>query len=165
MRVSLFGRLARLLEPSISICLTWLNCFRQNTSAYYSRKRKPDLIDQVYPACQNISIDYGIIEKSENVYVLPSAFGWSDLGTWKSLYDVADKNEDRNVIIGENVELSSSEGNLVVSSKDKLVVLEGVQDLFVLDTEDALLICNKENEQEVKRIVNDVKGGHNGKFI
>lgn len=138
--------------------------FSSETSAYYTEK-ETGLIDQVYPACQNISIDYGIIEKSENVYVLPSAFGWSDLGTWKSLYDVADKNEDQNVIIGKNVELSSSEGNLVVSSKDKLVVLEGVQDLFVLDTKDALLICNKENEQEVKRIVNDVKGSHNGKFI
>ena len=164
MLVSLFGRLARLLEPLISICLTWLNCFRQIRQPII-QKKETDLIDQVYPACQNISIDYGIIEKSENVYVLPSAFGWSDLGTWKSLYDVADKNEEQNVIIGENVELSSSEGNLVVSSKDKLVVLEGVQDLFVLDTEDALLICNKENEQEVKRIVNDVKSGHNGKFI
>lgn len=138
--------------------------FTSDASSYYSDK-ETGLIERIYPACQNISIDYGIIEKSENVYVLPSAFGWSDLGTWKSLYDVADKNGDQNVIIGDTVELSTSEGNLVVSSKDKLVVLEGVNDLFVLDTDDALLICNKENEQEVKRIVNEVKSNHKGKFI
>ena len=138
--------------------------FSTDSDSYYSEDESK-LIERVYPACQNISIDYGIIEKSENVFVLPSAFGWSDLGTWKSLYDVADKNRDQNVIIGDTVELSSSEGNLVVSPKNKLVVLEGVNDLFVLDTDDALLICNKENEQEVKRIVNEVKSGHNGNYI
>ncbi len=138
--------------------------FVTETKSYYSKKEST-MIDRIYPACQNISIDYGIIEKSDNVYVLPSEFGWSDLGTWKSLYDVADKNDDQNVIIGDTVELSTSDGNLVVAEKGKLVVLEGVKDLFVLDTEDALLICNKDKEQEVKRIVNDVKSGHNGKYI
>ncbi|MFT5724768.1 MAG: mannose-1-phosphate guanylyltransferase, partial [Bacteroidia bacterium] len=117
--------------------------FSAESGAYYSTEESK-FIERVYPACQNISIDYGIIEKSDNVYVLPSEFGWSDLGTWKSLYDVADKNLDDNVIIGNTVELSSSTGNLVVSTKDKLVVLEGVNDLFILDTDDALLICNKD---------------------
>jgi mannose-1-phosphate guanylyltransferase len=138
--------------------------FSSESTTYYSDEEE-EVIGRIYPACQNISIDYGIIEKSENVYVLPSEFGWSDLGTWKSLYDVADKNPEENVIIGNSVQLTSSEGNLIVSPKDKLVVLEGVHDLFVLDTDDALLICNKDNEQEVKRIVNEVKSGHNGKFI
>lgn len=138
--------------------------FATESKAYYS-DAEADMINRIYPACQNISIDYGIIEKSENVFVLPSEFGWSDLGTWKSLYDVADKNEDQNVIIGDTVELSTSDSNLVVASKGKLVVLEGVKDLFVLDTEDALLICNKDKEQEVKRIVNEVKSGYNGKYI
>lgn len=138
--------------------------FSTESSSFYTKKEAP-LIERIYPACQNISIDYGIIEKSENVFVLPSEFGWSDLGTWKSLYDVADKNDDQNVVIANTVELTDSKGNLIVAPKGKLVVLEGVEDLFILDTEDALLICNKDKEQEVKRIVGDVKGGHNGKYI
>ena len=120
-------------------------------------------IGETYPICQNISIDYGIIEKSENVYVLPSDFGWSDLGTWKSLYDVADKNENDNVFIGNPIIGNHANSNLVYSAQDKIVVLEGVHNLFVLDTEDALLICNKDNEQEVKRIVTDIKAKYKGR--
>lgn len=138
--------------------------FKSGENDYFT-SRESEFIGRIYPACQNISIDYGIIEKSENVYVLPSDFGWSDLGTWKSLYDVADKKESGNVQIGKLVEFNTSENNLVVSSEDKLVVLEGVDDLFVLDTPDALLVCNKNNEQEVKRIVNEVKTRFNGKYI
>ncbi|MCB9262155.1 MAG: mannose-1-phosphate guanylyltransferase [Flavobacteriales bacterium] len=138
--------------------------FAKGKSKYFGSKEK-EFIDQIYPACQSISIDYGIIEKSDNVYVIPSEFGWSDLGTWKSLYEVADKNEEQNVPIGTNIELTNSKGNLVVSYGEKLVVLEGVNDLFVLDSEDALLVCNKENEQEVKRIVNEVKAKFKDKYI
>ncbi len=138
--------------------------FQGGADAYYTDD-EPAFIEKVYPICQSISIDYGIIEKSENVFVLPSDFGWSDLGTWKSLYDVAEKNDEGNVIIGEMVKSKESNNNLVVAPKDKLVVLEGVEDLFVLDTEDALLICNKNNEQEVKRIVTEIKADQNGKFI
>lgn len=138
--------------------------FQGGNGEYYS-EAESRFIGKVYPVCQNISIDYGIIEKSTNVYVLPSEFGWSDLGTWKSLYDVADKNEEGNVIIAKNVEVTGSSNNLVFGPEDKLIVLEGVNDLFVLDTGDALLICNKENEQEVKRIVTDVKTTYNGKYI
>lgn len=128
---------------------------------HYFKTSESAFIDGVYPACQNISIDYGIIEKSESVFVLPSEFGWSDLGTWKSLYDVADKNSDGNVLIGKNIELNESTNNLVKAPDGKLVVLEGVKDLFILDTEDALLVCDKNNEQEVKRIVNEVKARFN----
>ncbi len=138
--------------------------FKSGSDAFYS-EQEAEFIGRIYPVCQNISIDYGIIEKSDNVYVLPSDFGWSDLGTWKSLYDVADKNEDQNVPIGSKIEFNDSKGNLVVSHRDKLVVLEGVRDLFILDTNDALLICNKDNEQEVKRIVGDVKSKFNGEHI
>ncbi len=138
--------------------------FKSGVNDYYTDKENA-FIEKIYPSCQNISIDYGIIEKSDNVYVLPSDFGWSDLGTWKSLYDVAEKNTDSNVQIGTRVEFKSSKNNLVVSSNDKLVFLEGVDNLFVLDTPDALLVCNKDSEQEVKRIVNEVKTKFNGEYI
>lgn len=138
--------------------------FKSGVNDYYTEQENA-FIEKIYPSCQNISIDYGIIEKSGNVYVLPSEFGWSDLGTWKSLYDVADKNTESNVQIGKQVEFNSSKNNLVVSSNDKLVFLEGVDNLFVLDTPDALLVCNKDNEQEVKRIVNEVKAKFNGEYI
>ena len=138
--------------------------FQGGNEDYYT-DTESSFIGRAYPVCQNISIDYGIIEKSTNVYVLPSEFGWSDLGTWKSLYDVADKNDEGNVIIAKNVEVTESRNNLVFAPSEKLIVLEGVDDLFVLDTGDALLICNKENEQEVKRIVTDVKSTFNGKYI
>ncbi|MBO6517383.1 MAG: mannose-1-phosphate guanylyltransferase [Bacteroidia bacterium] len=138
--------------------------FKSGKNDYYTDQENA-FIEKIYPSCQNISIDYGIIEKSDNVFVLPSDFGWSDLGTWKSLYDVAEKNSEENVQIGKQVEFNSSNNNLVVASDNKLIVLEGVNNLFVLDTEDALLVCNMDNEQEVKRIVNEVKAKFNGDYI
>lgn len=138
--------------------------FAEGQGLYFTDK-EAEFISRIYPACQSISIDYGIIEKAENVYVIPSEFGWSDLGTWKSLYEVSNKNEQQNVILGDCIDASDSEGNLVYSKGEKVVVLEGVKELFVLDTEDALLICHMDREQEVKRIVNDLKLRYKGKYI
>lgn len=137
--------------------------FNSGSDTYYSDEEK-QFIDRVYPVCQSISIDYGIIEKSESVVVLPSDFGWSDLGTWKSLQEVAEANEDNNVFIAKHVEAHESSNNLVFAPEDKLVVLEGVSDVFVLDTGDALLVCHRSKEQEVKRIVNHVKTTYKEKY-
>jgi len=131
---------------------------------HYFKMSEGEFVDRIYPICSNISIDYGIIEKAENVYVLPSDFGWSDLGTWKSLHEVANKDNDNNVFIGDNIVSQDSENNLIVSSKDKLIVIEGVNDVFVLDTDDALLVCHKDREQEVKSIVNRIKANYKGKY-
>ncbi len=116
-----------------------------------------EFIDQIYPKCENISIDYGILEKSENVYVYCSEFGWSDLGTWGSLYEHSTKDNNQNAIQGENVMLYESKNCLVNVPNDKLVVVQGLKDYIVVETDNTLLICPKRDEQEIRKIVNDVK--------
>jgi len=137
--------------------------FNEGDTSYYTMA-ETDFIDRIYPICPNISIDYGIIEKAENVYVIPSDFGWSDLGTWKSLYEVANKDETESVYIGNNIISQDSDSNLVFTQGEKLVVVEGVKDMFILDTKDALLVCHKDKEQEVKAIVGKVKAEFKGKY-
>ncbi len=122
-------------------------------------------INKIYPECPNISIDYGVLEKSDKVYVFCSDFGWSDLGTWGSLYDRSDKDEAGNAIQGDNVMLYDSENCLINVPKEKLVVVQGIHDYIIVDSQDTLLICKKENEQDIKTFVGDVKVLKNNKFI
>lgn len=114
-------------------------------------------IDFVYGACPNISIDYGVMEKADNVFVSPSDFGWSDLGTWGSLYDNTDKDNNQNShILGDIFSYDCSD-NLVRLPKGKLAVLEGLQGFIIVDSEDKLLICRKSEEQRIKQFVNDIE--------
>jgi mannose-1-phosphate guanylyltransferase len=122
-------------------------------------------IAEIYPACRNISIDYGIMEKATNVYVLGSEFGWSDLGTWTSLFEHTPKSEDNNALTGKNIMTYDTKDTLIKTSKDKLVVVQGLTNYIVVDTEDALLICNKNEEQQIKLFVNDIKTQKKNKFI
>ncbi|HBS87583.1 MAG: mannose-1-phosphate guanylyltransferase [Bacteroidetes bacterium GWF2_38_335] len=120
---------------------------------------------KTYAACTNISIDYGIMEKADNVYSLCTDFGWSDLGTWGSLYENSEKDEFSNVIKGANVMAYKSTGNIIKTSKDKLVVLQGLDGFIVVDTGEVLLICKKEQEQQIRQIVNDVKLEKGEEFV
>jgi mannose-1-phosphate guanylyltransferase len=123
-------------------------------------------INQIYPKCENISIDYGILEKSENVFVYCSEFGWSDLGTWGSLYEHSAKDSNKNVIHGEHVMLYESKNCVVnVPNRGKLVVVQGLKDYIIVETDDSLLICRKGDEQEIRKIVNDVKITTGDQFI
>lgn len=122
-------------------------------------------LQRVYPLCSSISIDFGIMEKADNVYVIPSSFGWSDLGTWNSAYEQLDKDERSNAIAGENVMIVDSSRNVVHTPNDKLVVLQGLEDFIVVDTSDVLLICRKEKEQEIKNYVSEVKRNKGDKFL
>ena len=122
-------------------------------------------IDRIYPECQNISIDYGILEKSENVFVYCSEFGWSDLGTWGSLYEHSSKDNNDNAVQGENVMMYESKDCLVNVPDDKLVVVQGLKDYIVVETDKTLLICRKRDEQELRKIVNDVKITKGEKFV
>jgi mannose-1-phosphate guanylyltransferase len=121
-------------------------------------------IADIYPKCENISIDYGVIEKAESVFVLPSEFGWSDLGTWKSLFEQADKIDDNNVVIGSNITLKSSVDSLIVNNTEKLIIVEGTNNMVIVNTEDAILICSKDSEQEIKTLVSEIKEKHKGKY-
>jgi mannose-1-phosphate guanylyltransferase len=127
--------------------------------------QEQEVIDKIYPECQNISIDYGILEKSENVFVYCSEFGWSDLGTWGSLYEHTAKDSNQNAIQGENVMLYETKNCLVNVPNDKLVVVQGLKDYIVVETDNILLICPKRDEQEIRKIVNDVKITKGKKFI
>ena len=124
---------------------------------FYNTINEMEFINRVFPACKNISIDYGIMEKSENVYVYPADFGWSDLGTWCSLYSHLELDEYKNAIQGNNVMMHDSSDNLVKVSDDKLVVLQGLNGFIVVENEGTILVCKKEDEQNIKQFVTDLK--------
>jgi mannose-1-phosphate guanylyltransferase len=115
-----------------------------------------NFIQSAYSRCKNISIDYGIMEKADNVFVLLSDFGWSDLGTWKSLYDILPKNGGGNVVQG-NVLLYNTKNCIIKTPADKMIVISGLEDYIVAEHDNVLMICRKEDEQKVKEFVNDVK--------
>ncbi|MEZ5069417.1 MAG: mannose-1-phosphate guanylyltransferase [Bacteroidales bacterium] len=123
----------------------------------YGTPKEAEFIAQTYSSCRNISIDYGIMEKAENVFVLVSDFGWSDLGTWGSLYDQLPKDEEQNTVSGRKVFLYESAGNIVNVEDDTLVVLQGLKDCIVVQNGSVLLICRKEDEQKIKQYVTEIK--------
>lgn len=131
----------------------------------YSTPDEVDFINRIYPVCQNISIDYGVMEKADNVYVLASDFGWSDLGTWGSLYDTRSKDLHNNAIIGDNVMTFDTRNCIVNMPKDKLVVLQGLDDYIIVEDDKILLVCRKTDEQNIRDIVNEVKAKKGEKFV
>jgi mannose-1-phosphate guanylyltransferase len=138
--------------------------FEQGTDKYNTPEEKVYIAEQ-YPMCQNISIDYGIMEKADNVYMLVADFGWSDLGTWGSLYDLANKDEQRNVALKCESLFVESSNNLVTLSGDKLAVIQGLDDYIVVESDNALLICQKSEEQRIKQFVVDVKLKYGDRYL
>lgn len=130
--------------------------FRKGLKLYGTIDEVP-FLNKTYSECQNISIDYGILEKANNVYVLCSDFGWSDLGTWGSLYDNRGKDMKGNVISGESVMLYNSKNCIVNMPSGKLVVLQGLDGYIVVESEGTLLVCKREDEQQIRQFVNDVR--------
>ncbi len=123
----------------------------------YNTPREAEFISKVYATVQSMSIDIGVMEKAKNVCVIPSDFGWSDLGTWASLYESYPKDYFGNAVSGKNVMIVDSKNNMVMMPNHKLAVLHGLDDFIVVDTEEALLICPKNKEQEIKQIVADIR--------
>jgi len=122
-------------------------------------------LNKIYSECQNVSIDYGLMEKASNVYVLCSDFGWSDLGTWGSLYESRIKDVQGNVISGENVIVYNSKNCIVNMPADKLVVMQGLDGYIVVESEGTLLICKREDEQQIRQFVNDVRLNKGDDFV
>jgi mannose-1-phosphate guanylyltransferase len=137
--------------------------FAAEKDTYYTPDES-DFIKRAYLNCKNISIDYAIMEKATNVYVRISDIGWSDLGTWGSLYDHINHDENKNAIVGKHVMLYDSKNCIVNVPKDKLVVLQGLDGYIVVESDTILLICRKEDEQQIRVFVNDVKVGKGDKF-
>lgn len=123
----------------------------------YNTPKEDKFIDDIYPRCKNISIDYGIMEKAANVYVLCSNFGWSDLGTWGSMYEHSKKDSFGNHTKGQNVFNYDTKNCIINVSNEKCVVVQGLSDYIVVDSENILLICKMKDEQLIKQFVNDVK--------
>jgi len=132
------------------------NLFNEGFDYYYTDKEN-EFIQKAYPRCRVISIDYGIMEKADNVYVLCSDIGWSDLGTWGSLYEKLRKNKDNNSISGRNVFVYDTKNCLINVPNDKLVVVQGLNDYILVESDNMILICKKKDEQKIKRFVNDVR--------
>ena len=133
-----------------------IQLFEENKD-FYGTDYEVDAINKIYSKCDNISIDYGIMEKSKNVYVLAADFGWSDLGTWGSLYANSTKNSDNNAISGDNVFLFESKNSIINMPKDKLVIAQGLDGYIVVESNNTLLICKKDDEQNIKRYLEEVK--------
>lgn len=121
-------------------------------------------IRNIYGTVQFISIDKGVMEKASNVYVIPSSFGWSDLGTWKSLYDNSPKDESGNTKKGKPILTYNTQNTLVYTTKNKAVIIDGLEDYIVVDTKKALLICPMEKDQTIKAFVSDLKLNKGEKF-
>lgn len=135
-------------------------------SSFYNTPDEKDFISNAYLQCTNISIDLAIMEKADNVYVLPTDFGWSDLGTWASIYAMADKDYVGNAVIpSEQVMMFNSSNCMVNVPEDKLVILQGLHDYIVVESNNTLLICPRTEEQSVKQIVADVKSNFGQRFI
>ncbi len=137
----------------------------ENITPQLNTAEEAEKIANVYSVCESISVDYGIMEKAKNVNVVLSDFGWSDLGTWGSLFTHIKKDDQNNAIVGKNTVMVQSHENMINVPEEKLVVIQGLDDFIVVDTDDVLLICPKEDEQKIKQIVNDLKVGKNGRFV
>lgn len=131
----------------------------------YATSDEEAFIRQTYSMCKSISIDYGVMEKAENVYVLASDFGWSDLGTWGSLYETRQKDDAGNAVVGQQVMLYESSNCIVNMPKDKLVVLHGLDGYIVVEDNGILLVCRKGDEQKIRQFVNDVMIEKGEKYI
>ena len=133
---------------------TILEAFHAHMPDMYEKIMNDDKNFESWP---NISIDYGIMEKADNVYVQLCDFGWADLGTWGSLHEASPKDLHKNVIINGNTLLYDCNNNIIAMPKGKLVVLQGLEDYLVADTDNVLLICRKGDENTIRRYVNDVQ--------
>jgi mannose-1-phosphate guanylyltransferase len=123
----------------------------------YNTKAEKTFIKKAFEMCPNISIDYAIMEPSDNVYVIPADFGWSDLGTWQSLYERYEKDYIGNAVSGKNVMIFEASNNMIMVPEEKLVVVQGLENYIIVDTGSELLICQREKEQEIKQITAEIK--------
>lgn len=140
-------------------------------SFFYLGKKKINtkneyfFIKSIFPNLQKISIDYGILEKADNIYVIPSHFGWSDLGSWSILYEKNSKDYLGNIIKGKKIIFYESYDNIIYLNNNKVAIIDGLNGYIVVDTLKALLICRKEKDQEIKQFVNDLNLTKNENFL
>jgi len=140
------------------------DAFSKGLNLYNGDKEK-GFIKKAYSTCPNISIDYGLMEKADNVRVIPASFGWSDLGTWSSLYEHYDKDYYSNAVSGKRVMIYNATNCMIMAQDQKLMVLQGLDNYIVVDTKDVLLICEKTEENQIKAIADDIKSKKLKKYL
>ena len=133
-----------------------MNALFEKGRKIYRTIDEADFIYQTYMLCKNISIDYAVMENADNVYVVASDFGWSDLGTWGSLYENRQRDQYGNAVVGKNVMIYDSKNCLVHMPQDKMVLLQGLEDYIVVESDNILMVVKKEDEQNIRQYVNDV---------
>jgi mannose-1-phosphate guanylyltransferase len=146
---------------------TILNQFQEHLPSVYSEVEKlqpsiggdnqKEAIDTFYHGCPNISVDYGIMEQAQTVHVVPGSFGWNDVGSWRAVYELRDKDSNGNVVQTDTVEFARATNNLVKSDSGKMIALVGVDELAVVETETAILVCKLDESQGVKEVVNRLR--------
>ncbi len=117
---------------------------------YLFTDKEQERLNELFPQCPKISIDYAVMEKTEKAYVIPAEFGWSDLGTWGSLHQLSTHDDYNNAVIGNQVKMIESEGCMVHVPKDKQVVIQGLKDYIIAEHDNVLLICKLSEEQKIK---------------
>ncbi|MBP5514111.1 MAG: mannose-1-phosphate guanylyltransferase [Bacteroidaceae bacterium] len=118
---------------------------------YYGKEKEQMLINERFPMCPNISVDYAILENAEEIYCFPASFGWSDLGTWGSLRENVEKDRDGNALIGNDIRTYDTKNCIVHTTEEKRVVVEGLDGYIIAEKDDVLLICRLQNEQLIKQ--------------
>ena len=131
----------------------------------YNTDFEDDFVRDNYGKAENISVDYAIMEKSDNVFVLPATFDWNDLGTWGSLYDKIDDGNGENAIVNAKVLSKDASGNMIYSEKEKIVVIEDLKDFIIVDKDEVLLIFPKEKEQDIKALRKSVSEKFGNKYV
>ncbi|WP_026450311.1 mannose-1-phosphate guanylyltransferase [Aequorivita capsosiphonis] len=138
--------------------------FLSGIDALNTSKEK-SFVDNNYPKAENISIDYGILEKAENVFVKRASFDWNDLGTWGALHERLEKDDSKNAIVNAETYLDNSKNNMIFTASKKLVILDGIDDYIVVDNEDVLLLFPKQKEQEIKELLKVVSDKFDKKYL
>ena len=146
----------KILLPDIYSCL-------EQIGKALGTDREQEVIGQIYPVIPKISIDYGIMEQADKVLVLEGDFGWSDVGSWDALEALYDKDKHGNIIYGEQIHIDSHD--CIIYAKDKLVAAIGLDNIIVVETEDAVLVCDKNRAQEVRRIVETLENSGKSQYL
>lgn len=134
-----------------------MNALFQKGFETYNTALEKDFINDNYAHAENVSIDYAVMEKAKNVYVFPATFDWNDLGTWGSLHEKLSKDDFNNAVVNATALLHNASNNIISTSKDKLVIIDGLKDYIIVDKDNILLIYPKSKEQEIKGIVSRIK--------
>lgn len=142
-----------------------MNDIFEQLTPFYNTADEYHEIEKVYPLCPNISIDYAVMEKADNVFVAPAQFGWSDLGTWESAYENSEKDYLGNAVHGKNVFVIDASECMVKAPDKKLVLLQGLEKYIIIDTPDVLMVCERSKEQHIKEYVAEIKRNKGEKYL